>query len=373
MSYRYEDRYYDRDEEDYGRRDNSEYGRSYGERPNARYRSDENERYGGARSGGEYGGRYSSGQDRERGRYSGQGQGNFGESGGRYSERESGYGEYGDRYSSGRQGGREIGNSGGRYSSMRGGYGGEGYDQNRWENNRGYSSYRDRDTGNYDRGYGEGRYNQGSYSQGYNYPRSTNRETYRGRDWSDYDRGQYGREQEGRYESDRGERGWWDRTSDEVASWFGDREAEQRRQMDRQRQFSGRGPKGYRRSDERIKEDVNDRLSEGYLDASEIEVAVSNSEVTLTGSVNTRQDKRRAEDIAESVSGVTHVENRLRVTQSSLDRPALGTTSARQGTNASASMGGSTGVTGSSGDIGTSTSGTSTSAAASSRGKSAGS
>jgi Predicted periplasmic or secreted lipoprotein len=253
---------------------------------------------------------------------------------------------------------------------MRGGYGGEGYDQNRWENNRGYSSYRDRDTGNYDRGYGEGRYNQGSYSQGYNYPRSTNRETYRGRDWSDYDRGQYGREQEGRYESDRGERGWWDRTSDEVASWFGDREAEQRRQMDRQRQFSGRGPKGYRRSDERIKEDVNDRLSEGYLDASEIEVAVSNSEVTLTGSVNTRQDKRRAEDIAESVSGVTHVENRLRVTQSSLDRPALGTTSATQGTNTSASLGGSTGTAGSTGNTGTSTSGTSTSAAAGGRGTS---
>jgi hypothetical protein len=140
--------------------------------------------------------------------------------------------------------------------------------------------------------------------------------------------------------------------------------------MDRQRQFSGRGPKGYRRSDERIKEDVNDRLSEGYLDASEIEVAVSNSEVTLTGSVNTRQDKRRAEDIAESVSGVTHVENRLRVTQSSLDRPALGTTSATQGTNTSASLGGSTGTAGSTGNTGTSTSGTSTSAAAGGRGTS---
>ena len=42
-----------------------------------------------------------------------------------------------------------------------------------------------------------------------------------------------------------------------------------------ERPYRGRGPKGYRRSDERIKEDINDRLSEGYLDATEIEVAVN--------------------------------------------------------------------------------------------------
>jgi osmotically-inducible protein OsmY len=84
--------------------------------------------------------------------------------------------------------------------------------------------------------------------------------------------------------------------------------------MDEQREYRGRGPKGYRRSDERIKEDINDRLSDDYyLDASDIEVAVEKTEVTLTGSVNSRNDKRRAEDIADAVSGVTNVENRLRV------------------------------------------------------------
>src|SRR6185369_12451239 len=129
----------------------------------------------------------------------------------------------------------------------------------------------------------------------------------RGRDY-DYDRGE-GRGQEGR--------GWLDRASDAVASWFGDEDAERRRRMDEQREYRrGRGPKNYRRSDERIKEDVNDRLSDDYyLDASDVEVAVENSEVTLTGTVNSRNDKRRAEDIAESVSGVTNVENRLRVKQ----------------------------------------------------------
>src|SRR5262249_54528967 len=123
----------------------------------------------------------------------------------------------------------------------------------------------------------------------------------------DYDRDRYNRS---------GERGWWDRASDEVASWFGDDEADRRRHQDEQRQHRGHGPRGYRRSDERIKEDVNDRLSDDYyLDASDVEVMVQNTEVTLTGTVKNRNDKRRAEDLAERVSGVTNVENRLRVKQ----------------------------------------------------------
>ena len=95
--------------------------------------------------------------------------------------------------------------------------------------------------------------------------------------------------------------------------------------MDDQRERRrGKGPKSYRRSDERIREDVNDQLSEGYLDASEIEVTVVDSVVTLSGTVNSRSDKRRAEDIAEDVRGVRNVENRLRVEQSDIDRyPSL--------------------------------------------------
>lgn len=81
-------------------------------------------------------------------------------------------------------------------------------------------------------------------------------------------------------------------------------------------QRRGRGPKNYRRSDERIKEDINDRLSDRpELDASDVEVTVVNCEVTLAGTVNARRDKRLAEDIAENVLGVQNVENRLRVKQ----------------------------------------------------------
>ncbi len=54
-------------------------------------------------------------------------------------------------------------------------------------------------------------------------------------------------------------------------------------------------------------------MQDPYLDASEIEVMVAEAEVTLTGTVASRQDKRRAEDLAESVSGVSHVQNNIRV------------------------------------------------------------
>lgn len=76
----------------------------------------------------------------------------------------------------------------------------------------------------------------------------------------------------------------------------------------------GRGPKNYTRSDERIRDDVNDRLTDdSWLDAQEISVEVANREVTLSGTVASRDDKRRAEQLAESVSGVDHVQNNLRV------------------------------------------------------------
>jgi osmotically-inducible protein OsmY/sporulation protein YlmC with PRC-barrel domain len=76
----------------------------------------------------------------------------------------------------------------------------------------------------------------------------------------------------------------------------------------------GRGPRGYKRSDDRIREDLNDRLADDpVIDASDVEVMVSDGEVTLNGTVVSRADKRRAEDLAERVSGVTHVQNNLRM------------------------------------------------------------
>lgn len=76
----------------------------------------------------------------------------------------------------------------------------------------------------------------------------------------------------------------------------------------------GKGPRNYTRSDERIKEIVCDLLSDDpYLDASDIEVEVKNAEVVLTGKVDEKFSKRLAEHLVEDVSGITNIENRIRV------------------------------------------------------------
>lgn len=80
--------------------------------------------------------------------------------------------------------------------------------------------------------------------------------------------------------------------------------------------YAGRGPKGYQRTDERIREDVCERLTQHpAIDAGEIEVEVKQCEVTLTGTVDSRAIKHLAEDMAETVSGVKDIHNQLRVVQ----------------------------------------------------------
>jgi osmotically-inducible protein OsmY len=84
-----------------------------------------------------------------------------------------------------------------------------------------------------------------------------------------------------------------------------------------------RGPKGYKRSDERIREDVNDRLAQQFdFDPSDVEVQVSAGEVTLTGSVQSRHEKFLAEEIADDVGGVNEVHNQLRVRRADLTSTA---------------------------------------------------
>ncbi len=92
----------------------------------------------------------------------------------------------------------------------------------------------------------------------------------------------------------------------------------QRHSQYEQGPYFGRGPKGYRRSDERIEEDINERLTQHpFLDATELEVSVQNGDVVLSGMVDDRNAKRIAEDIAESVSGVKDVQNQIRVIKNS--------------------------------------------------------
>jgi len=74
----------------------------------------------------------------------------------------------------------------------------------------------------------------------------------------------------------------------------------------------GRGPRGYLRSPARIYEDLCDRLTDNpFIDASDIEVTVAGTEVSLTGTVRDTIALRQAQAIAEEVAGVSHVHNRL--------------------------------------------------------------
>ncbi|HET7037479.1 MAG TPA: BON domain-containing protein [Thermomicrobiaceae bacterium] len=104
---------------------------------------------------------------------------------------------------------------------------------------------------------------------------------------------------------------------------------------------AGKGPK---RSDSRIQDEVSQRLTQhGQLDASNIDVNASNGVVTLTGTVDSRQAKRTADQLADAVPGVQDVLNRLTIQQggqsgqpSQRQAQASGTVTRRTGSRASA-------------------------------------
>lgn len=129
----------------------------------------------------------------------------------------------------------------------------------------------------------------------------------------DHDHDRHGRDY-GEWRSYGEQRGFLEKAGDEIASWFGDEDAARRREMD----HAGRGPSDYIRSDERIREDVNDHLTrDPGLDATHISVSVTDGEVTLNGTVPDRWSKRRAEDVSDRVSGAKHVQNNLRIASQS--------------------------------------------------------
>ena len=73
---------------------------------------------------------------------------------------------------------------------------------------------------------------------------------------------------------------------------------------------------GERRPDERLQDDVTERLAAELRDAAtQIQVTATDGEVTLAGTVDSTEDRRRAGDIAEGVAGVVSVLNNLRVRQ----------------------------------------------------------
>lgn len=196
------------------------------------------------------------------------------------------------------------------------------------------------------RDYGGSGYGGGDYGSGQGYGSSG----YGSRDYGSSGYGGRDHGGQGRHRDRAEERGFFERAGDEVASWFGDEDAQRRREADASHR--GRGPRNYSRSDERIRDDVSDRLSDDrHIDASDIEVTVNGGEVTLDGTVDSRMAKRHAEDLAESCSGVKHVQNNLRVKDRQAGSGGSGSMMGGSASGGSGGMGGSMG-SGSSGKTG---------------------
>lgn len=109
-----------------------------------------------------------------------------------------------------------------------------------------------------------------------------------------------------------GRKGWDQEQNRAYGSVYGNRAGQS--QPDEMRNHKGKGPRNYRRSDERIQEDIHDRLARDWsLDTSDIEVNVKEGVVHLEGSVKERSVKYRIEDITESIAGVKDIENKIRI------------------------------------------------------------
>ena len=326
---------YEDDRGGYGSQGRSDWGQRQGMEGQGGYGTASGSRFG--QMGGDYGrdyqgnrggfsssgtsGREGYGQDWQRSNYGGQGgdygreyrgasdySGNYGGMGGRsYGEIYHGNVEERERQTNEARGGRQnIMSNRGESDRMYGGMRDEDYGRSSR-----YSDYGNRDYGQMSGDYGDRR--RGGRSG--DWDRSRERSDYRGMD------------------ADR-DRNWWDKTRDEVSSWFGDDDAERRRLMDERRNesYRGRGPRDYKRSDERIREDVCDRLSDDpFIDASDIEVRVEGNEVILSGRVDSREAKRRAEDMVENISGVTNVQNQLKVSHDRASDSSSGTTGSTRG------------------------------------------
>lgn len=114
-----------------------------------------------------------------------------------------------------------------------------------------------------------------------------------------------------------------DRSAQAYQQFTGFNERVSRGGQDAAQRYRPVGPRGYLRSDARILEDICDRLTRsGRLDVRDVEVSVESGVVTLEGSVPSRLQKYRVEDIVDDVFGVRDLCNRLRVSRDGQRNPA---------------------------------------------------
>jgi len=256
----------------------------------------------------------------EQGTYGAQGSNEFERHGSDYGRERAYSGQFGDRghgdYGSNREYGGQGRNSayGNEYGSPRR-YGNQQQD---YGNQRGYGA----------QAYGQGEHSSGSHGYG------------SGREYRGYEGGEAGRHAGNRnwergygegyglssgyadqqaYGSEYGSSGYQtgyasDAQSGRAYGTGSQRSGSGMSRGEYGRNYRGMGPRSYTRSDERMLEDINERLTEDdYLDASDLTVRCVNGVITLEGTVAERWMKHRAEDLADASSGVKQVDNRIQV------------------------------------------------------------
>ncbi|WP_454712013.1 BON domain-containing protein [Cupriavidus nantongensis] len=239
-----------------------------------------------------------------------------------------------------------------------------------WRDDRDADELRRRGDGPRDdpRGYGEGRYGQrGGPAHDYGEGRYEGRQRH---DSGVRESGYYGGRSspaQRAWEASAGRPPWeedeaWRRGS-EVRDEWGDSRGNASPDMPRGRDRVG--PKGYQRSDERIREDICERLAHArHVDVRDVEVEVQGGVVRLTGNVRDRRQKYCIEDIVDDVFGVQEIHNAVR-----LGAPgAFGVSGITEGAQSGTRSGSQSGQPGQGHVSGVSSSGSATGSSASSYG-----
>lgn len=183
-----------------------------------------------------------------------------------------------------------------------------------WQGRRDYQG----SSGSSNRSFGSGDYGRQSqrYSSGED---SSNQQGYGGQNFNRQSQTSFGRDQE--YGQGSGQ-GFTSQNYGQQSQSSG---------MQSGRSYRGMGPKGYTRSDERLKEDISEKLMENdEIDASDVTIECREGVVTLEGTVNERRLKHRIEDIVEQCHGVKDIENRLTVKRDGQSQSSRGKSSSSE-------------------------------------------
>lgn len=155
--------------------------------------------------------------------------------------------------------------------------------------------------------YGSSDYRRQPYAQSYgrDYGRSDDDVGYQAqRRWSEQRRAERDDDDDDRDEDHGVLYNLGHRIGEAMSRWFGDDDDIDARHA----------PRGYTRTDERIRDQICERLTfTSGLDVSEVSVDVDKGKVTLSGTVHERSQKYAIEDMADNTFGVTEVENNIKV------------------------------------------------------------